>query len=453
MMKTLVVTIGSLLINVGLAHAGDFVKGEMLVKYKKGALRDRVAMNAFYQQNGVVSVFRFGGIMVGYEKLKFSEEKSLNEALTLVLQDPLVESAQPNYIFRAQPVNMPKKATTAAPCTGLFGCSVGQLGEGWPGNPGGGKPNRPDVLPAPAEVIPPVEDPRIGELYGLKNIGVTEALEESRNLKKVVIADIDTGIDYNHEDLAPMVWRNGTGVHGDIVGYNFVSDDELPFDDADHGSHTAGTIGASRGNGKGVAGVATNVSIMTLKFLSGNGGGTTANAIRAIDYAIQNGARILSNSWGARGLDDAALKESIVRAKDKDVLFVAAAGNDSYNNDSGKAAYPASFDVDNIISVAAVDRADNIASFSNYGKNTVHLAAPGVKTLSTVPGGKYAEMSGTSMACPHVAGAAALVLGKHPEYTYKQVKEALLKSVDLIPGLTEKTITGGRLNVAKAMKF
>jgi large repetitive protein len=228
----------------------------------------------------------------------------------------------------------------------------------------------------------------------------------------------------------------------------------MPYDDQGHGTHTAGTIGAVGGNGKGVSGVSQKVSIMALKFLSAQGSGDTAGAIKAIDYAIAHGAKVLSNSWGGQGdQDNKGLYDAIERAKAKNVLFVAAAGNDSENNDtSPRRSYPAAFDNDNLVTVAATDEKDGMAFFSNYGVKTVHVGAPGANVYSTIPGGGYKSESGTSMACPHVAGAAALIWSKNPTWTYKQVKDALMKTADVIPALQGKTVSGGRINVLKALQ-
>ena len=295
-------------------------------------------------------------------------------------------------------------------------------------------------------------DPDLDKTYGLAKIGAPEAWKIFNGSKDFIVADIDTGIDYNHEDLAFNLWRQKNDKGQDFVGFDFVHNDDLPFDDNEHGTHTAGTIGAVGGNGKGVSGVAQRVSIMAVKFLSGEGSGTTADAIRAIDFAIQNGAKVLSNSWGGKGDDNnAALKEAIDRAKAKDVLFVAAAGNDGTDNDKDPD-FPAGFDNDNLISVAATDNADAMAFFSNFGAKSVHLAAPGVNVYSTVPGNKYAELSGTSMACPHVAGAAALLWARHPDWDYKKIKATLLSTTDHIAALDGKMTTGGRLNILKALR-
>jgi subtilisin-like proprotein convertase family protein len=211
----------------------------------------------------------------------------------------------------------------------------------------------------------------------------------------------------------------------------------------------AGTIGAVGNNGVGVVGVAWNVRLMALKFLNASGSGYTSDAIDAIYYAIAKGAKILNNSWGGGGYDS-ALYNAIVAAKNAGVIVVAAAGNSSANNDTA-AFYPANYNVDNVVSVAATDRFDRLASFSNYGATTVDLAAPGVSILSTTRNNTYSTFSGTSMATPHVSGAMALVWAANPTLTYRDVIDKVLNSVDKLSTLTGKVATGGRLNVAKAL--
>jgi len=193
---------------------------------------------------------------------------------------------------------------------------------------------------------------------------------------------------------------------------------------------------------------------MGVKFISSNGQGSTDGAIKAINYAVKNGAKVLSNSWGAQMPmgGDASLLKAIEQAKDAGVLFIAAAGNHGGDNDSGQPVYPASYDLDNIVAVAATDRNDGLASFSGRGLKSVDLGAPGVDVYSTVPGDKYMTHSGTSMATPHVAGAAAMIWAANPDFTYQQVRDTLMSSVDQVPSLKGKTVTGGRLNLKKALK-
>lgn len=427
--------------------ASQYVNGEMIVKFKNGIRRDRETMNAFYNSIGAEKVYRFTGALNGYEKISIAQNLSVRDAIRKVMLDSNVEFAQPNFILRIQPVTMESSAPSRP---------RGPLDGGlWPTKPGPNPPtppNRPPLEPAPAEVNPPVEDPKLADLYGMEKIGATDSWEKSTG-KTILVADIDTGADYNHEDLSFNMWRNPNPTNGDVVGFDFVHGDGIPYDDNMHGSHTAGTIGGVGGNGKGVIGVAPRVSLMAVKFLSAEGSGTTADAVKAIDYAVEHGAKILSNSWGGGAdPDNQILYDSIERAKAKDVLFIAAAGNSSQDNDGKNASYPAAFNNENMIAVAATDRNDQLAQFSNYGKKSVHLAAPGVKIVSTTPSNTYKALSGTSMACPHVAGAAAMVWAKHTNWTFKDVKAALMNTVDKLPGLTDVTVTGGRLNLRRALE-
>lgn len=457
------------------ASAAEYRAGEVIVKYKEGADRSRLKMNAMYDAAGVKSVKRFQGIMKGYEQLILEDGVKVQDAIAELMRNESVEYVQPNYILRLPaPVNEdpPLPELPGMPCIPGFdipGCDPNMRlpciipglpfppgCEDDPGTsptppPGGG--NKPPVQDPPADVDPPVADPDLSQTYGLDKIGAPQAWQEHRGDKQFVVAVIDTGIDYNHEDLSFNVWRNPNPTNGDLVGYDFVHNDGLPFDDHMHGTHTSGTVGAVGGNAKGVSGVAQRVSVMGLKFLSAQGSGTTADAIRAIDYAVEKGAKVLSNSWGGPADEgNQALYDAIERAKDRDVLFVAAAGNDSQNNDGSSPSYPAAFDNDNMLSVAATTQQDTLAFFSNYGKKTTHVGAPGVNIYSTIPGNRYSKSSGTSMACPHVAGAAALLWSKNPTWNYKKVKEVLMKTVDPLPSLDGKTVTGGRINVLKALQ-
>ncbi|MGE0815744.1 MAG: S8 family serine peptidase [Vicinamibacterales bacterium] len=328
-------------------------------------------------------------------------------------------------------------------------------------------------------------DPSFGSLWGLLNTGLNSgggavagadidapaAWDVSTGSRGIVVGVVDTGLDYTHADLAPNTWSApwaftvtiagqaitcAAGTHG----FNAITRTCDPMEDAatPHGTHTAGTIGARGNDGAGIAGVNWTTSLMGLKFLNANGNGLTSDAIHAIDFALQArtafasaGAanlRVLSNSWGGGGFSQALL-DSINLANAQDVLFVAAAGNAASNNDAAPA-YPASYTAPNVLAVAATDHADLLASFSNYGASSVDLGAPGVAIYSTGRNQSYLSLSGTSMATPHVSGAAALVLSMCAANT-AALKALLLNSVDLVPGLTGKTSTGGRLNVARAM--
>jgi subtilisin family serine protease len=300
------------------------------------------------------------------------------------------------------------------------------------------------------------------------DIGATLAWGISTGSTANVIGVVDTGIDYTHPDLAANVWSAPSAFtvtlsFGQLTcpagshGYNAIARSCNPADDNSHGTHVSGTIGAIGNNGIGVAGVNWTTQIMSLKFLDSTGSGSISNAIDAIDFGLQAktifgaGAnlRVLSNSWGGTGFTQSLLNE-INKANTANVLFVAAAGNSTQNNDV-TAFYPADYVAPNVISVAATTITDGIASFSNYGPTTVHLGAPGLNILSTVPNGGYAYLSGTSMATPHVSGAAMLVLSACSLNT-ASLKSTLLANVDPISSLTNLTVTGGRLNVNKAIR-
>jgi len=289
----------------------------------------------------------------------------------------------------------------------------------------------------------------------------------------VYVGIIDEGYMFTHTDLAANAGVNpgeiagngidddGNGYVDDVHGWDFDGNNSSVFDGTgdDHGTHVAGTIGGVGGNGAGVAGVVWNVKLLNAKFL-GNRGGTTANAIKAVDYfsdlKTRHGLNIVAtnNSWGGGGFSQ-ALQDAIVRANNANILFIAAAGNSTYNCDTSTACYPAEYPTANVIAVASITSTGAISSFSNYGSNTVDLGAPGSSILSTVPTsskGKivpgYASYSGTSMATPHVTGAAALYASTHPGATAAQIKGAILSSAIATSSLAGKCVTGGRLNVS-----
>ena len=303
-----------------------------------------------------------------------------------------------------------------------------------------------------------------GLLWGLARIQAPSAWDGTMGSREVVVAVIDTGVDTSHPDLSANIWRNageianngidddGNGYTDDVTGWDFVENDPTPDDDAAHGTHVSGTIGAVGENG-GLVGVSPNVRIMALKTLSPNGGSTSGN-IYAIDYARRNGARVINASWGSYGYSN-AMRDAISRAGQAGILFVAAAGNgDQYGrglNADASPMFPASYDLPNVLSVAASGGNDRLVSFSNYGAGSVDLAAPGAQIASTVPGGDYAYMDGTSMASPHVAGAAALLLAAEPNLSVARLRQILLETVDPVADLQGRVVTGGRLNVNRAV--
>jgi serine protease len=309
------------------------------------------------------------------------------------------------------------------------------------------------------------DDAGLAKQWAHDKVGSPAAWDISRGDASVVVAVLDSGVDYTHEDLAPNIWTNpgeipdngidddGDGYVDDVHGWNFVSDTNDPQSDdkSNHGTHVAGTIGAVGNNGIGISGHAPLVKIMPLKFLGSNGAGYKSDAIRGIDYAIRHGAKIINNSWGS-GERSAALSEAISRAQAAGILFVAAAGNSGLNNDRFNH-FPSNYSHDNIVRVAASDKQDRFASFSNYGPTRVDLAAPGVSIYSTRNGNRYQSLSGTSMATPLVSGVLATMMAARPDLNYAQLKGALLDSVDAIPGMAGKSVTGGRVNAARALSL
>jgi subtilisin family serine protease len=308
-----------------------------------------------------------------------------------------------------------------------------------------------------------------GTLWGLNqssdaDVDAPEGWDVRSTTGAVVVAVIDTGVRYTHQDLAANMWKNSAEIPGnkvdddrngivdDVYGFDAYSNDGDPMDGNGHGTHCSGTIGGVGNNGVGVVGVAWGVKLMGCKFLSDSGSGTDSDAIRCIDYARGKGAKILSNSWGGGGAST-SVEAAIERCRAAGVLFVAAAGNESNNNDRNPA-YPASFTTDNIVSVAATTRADGLASFSNYGAVSVDLGAPGEGIYSTVSDSDaaYANYSGTSMATPHVAGVLAMLAAQFPNESYASLISRLLNGTDKISSLSAKCKSGGRLNLAKALQ-
>jgi hypothetical protein len=329
-----------------------------------------------------------------------------------------------------------------------------------------------------ADAVP--NDPSFTQLWGLSNTGqivngvagtadadidAPEAWSVSTGSPDVTVAVIDTGVDYTHPDLAANIWINpgencagcrndgvdndGNGYVDDWRGWDFINNDNDPFDDNGHGTHVAGTIGGVGNNGAGVTGVNWSVKIMPLKFLDANGSGDAADAVRAVLYATSMGAVVTNNSWGGDAYSQ-ALADAVAQADAHGSLFVAAAGNNFSDNDATPN-YPSNYDIPNVIAVAATDNRDARAWFSNYGRSTVDLGAPGSSILSTWPGASYRSLDGTSMAAPHVTGAVALAKAAFPTASGEGLKALLLRTVDPNTSLATRTSTGGRLNIGNAL--
>ena len=298
------------------------------------------------------------------------------------------------------------------------------------------------------------------QLYGMGKLSAPAAWDvtQGSHARGPLVAIMDSGADYNHSDLAANIWTNpgeipgngvdddGNGVIDDVHGFNAAAKSGDPMDDGSHGTHVHGTIGAVGNNGQGVVGVNWEANLMPVKFLA-QGYGDTADAIEGILYATKMGARITSNSWGGINYSQ-ALCDTLAASP---ALHICAAGNDSFNNDV-RAVYPAGYNIPNLVAVAASDAEGKLAPFSNFGLDSVHVAAPGDKIYSTLPGNQYGYKSGTSMAAPHVTGVAALIATEYPEISNEQLKDRLLFAVDRSPELQGKVFSGGHLNAAKAVE-
>jgi subtilisin family serine protease len=302
-----------------------------------------------------------------------------------------------------------------------------------------------------------------GSLWNLHNTGLyggtpgadihaPQGWDVQHTAPNVIIADVDTGVRLTHEDIAPNLWTNPAPTIGDVHGINALAGTGDPSDDYGHGTHVAGILGAAGNNSVGVVGVAWQVQIMACKFIDATGNGSISDAITCLDYARAHGARIVNASWGGYGFASAALFDAIDSLRDAGILFVAACGNDNNDNDTNPL-YPASYALDNIIAVAATDRTDNRAWFSNYGAHTVNLGAPGSPVFSCWNGSDsdYRYNDGTSMAAPHVSGACALVWAHFPAETYLAIRNRVLANTDPLPALAGKTVSGGRLDLYRAL--
>ncbi|HZR26542.1 MAG TPA: S8 family peptidase [Vicinamibacterales bacterium] len=411
---------------VTIANGRPAVAGEVLVKYWDNV----VSEDAGWQADADVQQ-PVGG--TGLQRLH-SQSLDADDLVATLEWHPDVEYVEPNYLIAA--IALPNDPSFAN-LWGLF--NSGQNVNGSTGISG-------DDIDAPTAWL------------------------VSTGSRNSVMGVIDTGIDYTHPDLAANVWSAPSqftvNIGGQAItcaagthGFNAITRTCDPMDDNNHGSHVSGTIGGVGNNGVGVAGINWTASIMGLKFLGSNGSGSTSDALNAMEFAIQakaafagsNGAnvRVLSNSWGGGGFSQAMVDE-IVKANTNDMLFVAAAGNATNNNDTNPF-YPANYVAPNMVTVAATDNRDALASFSNYGATTVHIAAPGVNILSTTRSNTYSYFNGTSMATPHVSGAALLVLSAC-SLTTANLRAALLNNVDLVGALATKVSTGGRLNVGRAIQ-
>ena len=407
MMMTFGVTASAAGLHSGKATS-ETVPGEYLVRLT--ASGRGIAKSSAYVRS---KIHRLGILVV--QRPTFESEES---ALRVLRADPNILSAEPNRFFRLNDDFLP------------------DLSKLWQFK----------------TQTPAASDLQIRDAWGI-----------STGSSDVIVAILDTGIDYRHPDLKDNMWTNDLELNGepgvdddengyidDVYGYDFVKNSGDPMDDGGHGSHCAGSIGATGNAGTGMIGVNRKVRMMALKFMDKSGVGSTENAIRAIDYAILMGARILSNSWGGVSEKSEMLKEAIERSHKAGALFVVAAGNIHNDNDKNKQ-YPACFNVPNILTVASVDKKGRLAQTSSYGLKSVELAAPGVDIYSTSLKNTYELRSGTSMAAPFVSGVAALILAVRPNISNLTLKRCLMNSVTPLDSLAGFIKTGGTLNAFGAL--
>ena len=401
-------------------NSKNYVADELLVKYKTGA--DAAQISSVNKQSKAEIVEELPEI--GWRRVKLFAGASLDKALSIYKSSAEVEAVQPNFYYHL--LNTPN-------------------------------------------------DAQFGSLYGMQKISAPLAWDLTTGSAAVVVADIDTGLRYTHEDLAANAWRNpgeiagngvdddGNGFVDDYYGWDFFYNTPDPYDTAGgHGTHTAGTIGAVGNNSLGVTGVNWNVKIMAIKIYSANGSDTTSamlvNAYNYIRMMKQRGVniRVTNNSYGGCGEAcgyDQATKDALDAMGNAGILNVFAAGNSNTNNDATPF-YPASYDSPSVLAVAASDSNDNKASFSSYGATRVDVAAPGVSIRSTWADSdsSYLTISGTSMATPHTAGAAALLSAYNPNLSAASLKATLMNTVDVLTQWNGRVKSGGRINVARAMQ-
>jgi thermitase len=388
-----------ILVTTGISFGAQPVRGaeyksdEIIIKYRQGK---EGASDTLHQRHGSQRIREFKAH--GLEHVKIRSGQSVQDAITAFESDPDVAYAEPNYIVHTM-LNYPGDAY-------------------W------------------------------GYLWGMDKISAPAAWDKNTGSQTVIIGTIDTGVDYNHPDLIANLWTSKDGSHG----YNAITHLNNPMDDNGHGTHVAGTIGAVGNNGIGVVGVNWNVKIMACKFLDAKGSGYITDAIECLNYfGTQKAAGLniiaTNNSWGGGGYSQALY--DVINAQ-REILFIAAAGNSGTNNDI-TASYPSNYDLPNVVAVAATDSSDALASWSQYGRRTVDVGAPGVGIYSTVPNNSYANYSGTSMATPHVTGLAGLIRAKDSSADWRAIKNLILSTGDNVSSLAAKTLTGKRINANTAL--
>ena len=417
---------------IGPLNGPTFIPGEVIVKFKEST--SPRARQALSKKVGMMTSAPLGAPSFNATSAADTVVLKISGDVKTTIDDLKsngdIEYAEPNWVYRTQVVSNDTRYTNGT-LWGMYGAAT----------------------------------PLFKNQFGSNAAAAWNANKTGSST--VYVGIIDEGVMFNHADLAANFWLNpydpvdgvdndGNGYKDDSRGWDFAGNNNTVYDGTsdDHGTHVAGTIGGVGGNGTGVAGVCWKVKMISAKFL-GASGGTTANAVKAIDYItdlkVRHGLNIVAtnNSWGGGGFSQ-ALADAITRANNAGILFIAAAGNNGSNNDT-VANYPSNYTMPNVIAVGALTSTGARASFSNYGKTQVDLFAPGASIWSTVPGSgntsAYASYNGTSMATPHVTGAAALYKSLNPTATAAQVRAAILSKVTATTSISAQCVTGGRLNV------
>lgn len=393
------------------------VHGQFLIKFKQSFNNNA---HQILQQQQLITLRKFQSIQSRLIEFQSSDKMSDQHRLNYLKSLPGVEYVEPNFIYRVNSLNQQSKIL---------------------------KNNKANHINSP------------------------RLWNDSSNIKEVIVAIIDSGVDYRHKDLQDSYWHNpgelGIDANGmdkrsnnidddengyvdDFRGWDFINNDNDPMDNNGHGTHCAGTIVTTSKKHLSLAASNGKISIVGLKFLDHTGEGTLANAAAALEYAIKMGANVTNNSWGSDEYSQ-TLEDMIIIAAKNDTAFITAAGNVSSNNDLIDN-YPANSKINNVLSVGAINKKNSVARFSNFGQKTVHLFATGTEILSTYPDNNYHRESGTSMAAPFVAAAWALIKVTYPKLTVSKIRKRILYSVKRSPELMQNSISGGRLNLTQALE-
>jgi len=404
------------------AAASQYVPGEVLVKFKPMAGMQARSAGMAARGHAVLANLK----LPGWAQVRVAAGQTVETALTAYRDDPDIEYAQPNYIYRA--AALPNdiqygqlwafRNTGQSVATGTYAPDAGTAGD---------------------------------------DMNIEPAWDHITDCSSVVVAVLDSGVNHTHEDLATNMWNGGSSFPNH--GHDFVDDDNDPMDPNGHGTHVAGIIGAVGNNGTGTTGVCQRARIMAVRVLDAAGSATTATVVQGVGFAVANGARVINMSFVGGGSFDPLLSDAITNAQDSDAVVVTAAGNEANDNDAaGGARYPCNFTQSNLVCVAALDQNYALASFSNRGAASVDVGAPGTNILSTWVGAassntSYNTIHGTSMAAPEVAGLAAMLRAFNPQYTYLDTVNAIKSGGRPVPALAGTTSSGKAADVMSSLAY